>query len=103
MNKITTATRISPSAEISSKTQVGTDSLVADSTRIDERCSVKRSAIGAHCVIGRNVKISSSVIMDHVEIKDDVKLDGCIVCNNARILERSQLKDCEVGGGYVVE
>ncbi|CAG8774635.1 785_t:CDS:2, partial [Gigaspora rosea] len=31
-----------------------------------------------------------------------VKLDGCVVCNGAKIMEKSQLKDCEVGGGYVV-
>jgi hypothetical protein len=33
---------------------------------------------------------------------NSVKLDGCVVCNNAKIMEKSVLKDCEVGGGYVV-
>ncbi|KAF0378179.1 nucleotide-diphospho-sugar transferase [Gigaspora margarita] len=94
--------RVSPSAEINSKAQVGSDSLVGDDTKIDERTSIKRSTIGTHCAIGKNVKISNSILMDNIVIEDNVKLDGCVVCNGAKIMEKSQLKDCEVGGGYVV-
>nr|CAG8529200.1 12348_t:CDS:2 [Entrophospora candida] len=70
MTKIRTETRVSQSAVISPKTQVGSDSLVGDDTKIDDRTSIKRSTIGTHCVIGKNVKISNSVIMDHVIIED---------------------------------
>ncbi|RHZ81079.1 hypothetical protein Glove_123g40 [Diversispora epigaea] len=95
--------RISPSAEIRTRTQVGSDSLIGDDTKIDERTPIKRSTIGAHCIIGKNSKISNSIIMDHVIIEDNVKIDGCTICNGAKIMEKSQLKDCIVGGGFIVE
>lgn len=57
-------------AEIAPRTQVGNDSVVGEYTKIDERSSVKKSCVGAHCVIGKNVKIANSVIMDHVVIHD---------------------------------
>ena len=57
-------------AEIAPRTQVGNDSVVGEYTKIDERSSVKKSCVGAHCVIGKNVKIANSVIMDHVVIDD---------------------------------
>jgi len=50
--------------------QVSTDSRVAASVRVGERTSIKKSAVGPHCVIGKNVKISGCIIMDHVEVKD---------------------------------
>ncbi|CAG8500384.1 10957_t:CDS:10 [Diversispora eburnea] len=64
-------------AEIRMRTQVGSDSLVGDDTKIDERTPIKRSTIGAHY--------------------------GCTICNGAKIMEKSQLKDCIVGGGFIVE
>lgn len=103
--------------------------MIGEYTKIDERSSVKKSCVGAHCVIGKNVKIANSVIMDHVVIGDkwvyllyfkekkslcnmwfnslmfsfSVKIDGCIICNNANIQEKAYLKDCDVAGGYIVE
>lgn len=35
-----------------------------------ERSNVKKSVVGRHCVIGRNVKILGCVIMDFVTIGD---------------------------------
>ncbi|CAG8514590.1 18630_t:CDS:10 [Acaulospora morrowiae] len=101
LTKISNDARVSASAEVGPKTQVGSDSLVGDDTKI-ENASIKRSTIGAHCVIGKNVKISNSILMDNVTVEDNVKIDGCVICCGAKIMERAQLKDCEVGGGYVV-
>ncbi|KAJ3314863.1 hypothetical protein HDV04_005284 [Boothiomyces sp. JEL0838] len=98
-----TPSTVPQATEISPKTQVGSDSLIGESTRIDERCSVKRSVIGNHVKIGKNCKISNSVIMDYVNIEDGVKLDNCVVCQSAKILTKSELKDCEVSGKYVVD
>lgn len=50
--------------------QISADSQVAASTRVGDRTSVKKSVIGTHCVIGKNVKISGCVIMDYVVIND---------------------------------
>ncbi|KAG0171193.1 Eukaryotic translation initiation factor 2B, subunit 3 gamma, 58kDa [Apophysomyces sp. BC1015] len=95
--------RVPSSAEVAPKTQVGNDSIIGEYTKIDERSSVKKSCVGAHCVIGKNVRIANSVIMDHVVISDNAKVDGCVICNNAKILEKVSLKDCEVAGEYVVK
>ncbi|CAG8469236.1 7970_t:CDS:2 [Paraglomus occultum] len=103
MAKSVTDTRVATTAVVNQKTQVGADSLIGEETKIDERTSIKRSIVGSHCIIGKNVKITNSIIMDNVVIEDNVKLDVCIVCNNARIMEKSILKDCEVGAGYVVQ
>lgn len=47
--------------------------------------------------------------MDYVSIEDGygyfdarAKLDNVVVCIRAKIGMRSQLKDCEIGGGCVV-
>ncbi|KAI9594461.1 nucleotide-diphospho-sugar transferase, partial [Syncephalis fuscata] len=96
------STRVHASAEIDAKTQIGPDSLVGEGTRMDERCSVKRSVIGGHCQIGKNVKIVNSILMDNVSLEDNVKLDGCVICQNGKVLERATLKDCTVGAHVVV-
>ncbi|KAI9310687.1 nucleotide-diphospho-sugar transferase [Dichotomocladium elegans] len=96
-------TRVPATAEVAPKTQVGNDSMIGEHTKIDERSSVKKSCVGAHCVIGKNVKIANSVIMDNVVIADNAKVDGCIICNNAKVLEKAVLKDCDVAAEYVVK
>lgn len=62
--------RMSPSADISPKGGVGSDSMVGDFTKLGEKSSVKRSVIGSNVIIGKNVKISSCIIMDNVTIDD---------------------------------
>lgn len=62
--------RMSPSAEISPKGGVGSDSMVGDFTKLGEKSSVKRSVIGSNVTIGKNVKISNCIIMDNVTIDD---------------------------------
>lgn len=94
--------RVHKTAEISSKTQVGNDSMVGEGSRVGDRCSVKKSVIGKHCTIGKNVKIVNSVLMDHITIQDNCKLEGVIVCSNAYIQENAALKDCEVGYSFTV-
>ncbi|KAJ3320888.1 hypothetical protein HDV06_004784 [Boothiomyces sp. JEL0866] len=84
-----TPSTVPQATEISTKTQVGSDSLIGESTRIDERCSVKRSAR-----IAKSATQSSWII---------VKLDSCVVCQSAKILSKAELKDCEISGKYVVE
>lgn len=60
---------------IDSKAQVSTDSIVGFSTKVGERTNVKKSVVGRHCVIGRNVRINGCVIMDFVVVGD-----GCDPC-----------------------
>ncbi|XJO71589.1 hypothetical protein BDV3_001075 [Batrachochytrium dendrobatidis] len=97
-----TESRVQASAEVNAKAQVGHDSLVGEGTKIDERCSVKKSVIGNHCKIGKNVKITNSIIMDYVHIEDGVKIDESVVCNNAKVGAHALLKDCRVGAEQIV-
>ncbi|PIA19469.1 hypothetical protein COEREDRAFT_35941, partial [Coemansia reversa NRRL 1564] len=97
VTRISTGGRTDDSAKLAQQTQVGSDSMVGPSSQLGERCSVKRSVVGAHCIIGRDVKIVNSVIMDHVTIGDGVKLESCVICKLANIGSNAQLKSCEVG------
>jgi hypothetical protein len=63
-------TRVAPTVETSDKTQIGMDSMVGEGTKMGDRCSVKKSVIGAHCTIGKNVKIVNSIILDYVTLED---------------------------------
>ncbi|KAI8873306.1 hypothetical protein GQ42DRAFT_176544 [Ramicandelaber brevisporus] len=94
--------RVAPSAEVSQRTTIGQDSMVGRATKISERCSIKKSIVGPHCVLGKGVKISNSVIMNHVTIEDGVVLNNCVVCANAKIMTKSTLTDCDVATGTVV-
>ncbi|KAH9264961.1 hypothetical protein BASA83_011552 [Batrachochytrium salamandrivorans] len=100
--KNSTDVRVQASSEVSAKTQVGQDSLVGEGSKIDERCSVKKSVIGNHCTIGKNVKLTNSIIMDYVHIEDNVKIEESIICSNAKIGRRAMLKDCRVGAMQIV-
>ncbi len=70
MTKSVTVQRVPTSAEVSSSTQIGPDSLVGRGSKIGDKCTVKKSIIGSHCNIGKNVKITNSVIMDYVVLED---------------------------------
>ncbi|KAG8713121.1 hypothetical protein FRC09_019068 [Ceratobasidium sp. 395] len=69
------------------------DSLIPASVTVGERASIKRSVIGEHCRIGKNVKITGCVVMDHVEIAEG---------RQCQIGERANLKECELETGYRV-
>lgn len=84
------------------KVIIGADSLVGENTKIDERCNVKKSVIGANCILGKFVTVVNSIIMNNVKIEDGVRLDGCIVCVNCVIGSKSKLKNCCISGGYEV-
>jgi translation initiation factor eIF-2B subunit gamma len=94
---------IHPTANIHQRSQVGSDSLVGEGVTIGEKCSIKWSNIGKHCVISDRVKITNSVIMDYVNIKEGCNVQGCIVCSNAHIGEGCVIKGCQVGQGFTVK
>ncbi|XP_039127768.1 translation initiation factor eIF-2B subunit gamma [Dioscorea cayenensis subsp. rotundata] len=93
---------VHPSAELGSKTTVGPQCMLAEGSKLGDKCSVKRSVIGRHCRIGSNVKIVNTVVMNHVTIEDGCLVQGSIICSNVHLQERCVLKDCQVGAGYVV-
>ncbi|KAJ3128205.1 hypothetical protein HK098_004951 [Nowakowskiella sp. JEL0407] len=95
--------KVSETAEVDSSTQIKNDILVGNSTKIGQRCTIKKCIIGAHCNIGNNVKLVNCVIMDHVLVADGAKMEGCIVSNNVKVNGKVQLKDCEVAANYDFE
>ncbi|KAJ4824120.1 hypothetical protein Tsubulata_008869 [Turnera subulata] len=93
---------IHPSAQLGSKTTVGSHCMLGEGSQMGDKCSVKRSVIGPHCRIGSNVKIANSVIMNHVTIGDGCSIQGSIICSNVQLQERAVLRNCQVGEGFVV-
>ncbi|KAJ7540169.1 hypothetical protein O6H91_10G003800 [Diphasiastrum complanatum] len=93
---------IHPTAEIGSKTTVGPQCMVGDGSKLGDKCSVKKSIVGRHCRIGSNVKIINSVVMNHVTVEDGCLIQGSVICSNVHLQERANLKDCQVGAGYII-
>ena len=50
--------------------KISPNSIIGESTQIDERASIKDSIVGRHCVLGKMVKIVRCVILDHCVIGD---------------------------------
>lgn len=62
-----------PSPGVDHSAQIGGDVMIGDSSRVGERTTIKRSVVGAHCIIGKHVRVVNSVLMDHVQLAD-----GCV-------------------------
>ncbi|WVF69850.1 hypothetical protein IAT40_004631 [Kwoniella sp. CBS 6097] len=89
-----------PAPAISPAAQISPDSLIGEGTRVGERASIKKCIIGRHCVIGKNAKLTGCVLWDFVTVEENTRIENTIICSNARIGEKSQIKDCEFGTGF---
>jgi ADP-glucose pyrophosphorylase len=78
-------------SNIDLKAQVSADSLVSSTTRVGERTSIKKSLIGRHCVIGKNVRLSNVIVWDFVNIADG---SVCESCKQRLAVSRSSLSNC---------
>lgn len=92
------------------KAQISSNSAWSESSRIGEGSIVAKSSVGQHCIVGKNVKIINSIIMEHVQLGDwyepfyslrrahiveRVKVENCILSRHTKVGEKTQLKDCE--------
>ncbi|KAK3053130.1 Translation initiation factor eIF-2B subunit gamma [Extremus antarcticus] len=78
--------KVHPSAQLDQQTRVSLeDSLIAENVKLGFRSNVKESVIGAGCEIGKNVRITRSLLMEGVVVGDGCVLVGCIVGRRARI------------------
>ncbi|PPS04176.1 hypothetical protein GOBAR_AA16489 [Gossypium barbadense] len=93
---------IGPSPKLGTKTTVGPNCRLGEGSEMGDKCQVKRSIIGRHCRIGSHVKAVNSVVMNHVTIGDGCIIQGSVICSNVQLQERVELKDCQVGAGFVV-
>ncbi|XP_077132924.1 translation initiation factor eIF2B subunit gamma [Ranitomeya variabilis] len=91
--------RVHPTADITDKHMVGTDSKIGEQTRIGEKTSVKHSLVGSNCIIKERVKITNCIIMNGVTIQESCTLQGSVICNKAVIHSGADIKDCLVGSG----
>lgn len=91
--------RVHPTADITDKLMVGTDSMIGEQTKIGEKTSVKHSLVGAKCVIQERVKITNCIIMNGVTIQDSCILQGSVICSKAVIHIGADIKDCLLGSG----
>jgi len=89
-------------ALIDQKAQISTDTIIGDSTKIDERTSIKKSVIGRHCTIGKMVKIVGCVLLDHCIVEDGAKLEGSVLGKNTRVGVKAELLRCVTQAGYEV-
>jgi len=87
---------------IDQKAQISTDSIIGDSTRVEERTSIKKSVIGRHCIVGKMTKVVGCVILDHCVIGDGAKLEGCILGKNTKIGSKAELVKCVTRAGYEI-
>ncbi|KAJ8507914.1 hypothetical protein ONZ45_g9758 [Pleurotus djamor] len=87
---------------IDQKAQISPDSMIAASTKVEERTSIKKSIIGKHCVISRMAKIVGCVILDHCVVAEGAKLDGCILGKGTKVGAKADLVRCVTQSGYDV-
>ncbi|KAI6661641.1 hypothetical protein LOD99_13514 [Oopsacas minuta] len=70
---------------------VGKETYIGECSRIDEGCSLKKSIIGVHVILGKNVKVSNSIILERVVIEDNCQIINSIQ-NQLLSLENQILK-----------
>ncbi|KAF7361967.1 UDP-3-O-[3-hydroxymyristoyl] glucosamine N-acyltransferase [Mycena venus] len=90
-------------ALIDQKAQISSDTIIGDSTKVDERTSIKKSVIGRHCTIGKMAKIVGCVLLDHCVVEDGAKLDGCVLGKNTKVGAKAELVRCVTQAGYEVD
>uniref|UniRef100_A0A8C1LIV3 Translation initiation factor eIF2B subunit gamma n=1 Tax=Cyprinus carpio TaxID=7962 RepID=A0A8C1LIV3_CYPCA len=94
---------IHPSAVVSERSLVGSDSIIGPSCQISDKTSIKRSNVGTSSIIKEKVKITNSIIMNGVTIEEGCNIQGSVICNNAMIGRGADMKYCLVGSGQRIE
>nr|XP_055057770.1 translation initiation factor eIF-2B subunit gamma [Misgurnus anguillicaudatus]XP_055057771.1 translation initiation factor eIF-2B subunit gamma [Misgurnus anguillicaudatus] len=94
---------VHPTAAVSERSLVGSDSIIGAYCQISDKTSIKRSTIGASTTIKEKVKITNSIVMNGVTIEEGCNIQGSVICNNAVIGRGADIKYCLVGSGQRVE
>ena len=93
---------LAPGVVLGNKATVSSGCTVGSDSTLGDKCSVKRSVIGRGCALGANVKIINSVLMDNCHIAENCHVQNSIVSSGCTLHAGSQVKDCQLGPGYVV-
>ncbi|XP_039877707.1 translation initiation factor eIF-2B subunit gamma [Simochromis diagramma] len=94
---------VHPSADISERCQMGSDSIIGAVCHIADKTSIKRSTIGNFTTVKEKVKVTNSIIMHGVTIEEGCNIQGSVICSNAVIGRGADLKYCLVGNGQHIE
>ncbi|KAM9322420.1 translation initiation factor eIF2B subunit gamma [Pholidichthys leucotaenia] len=94
---------VHPSAVISERCQMGSDSVIGASCKVEDKTSIKRSTIGNSTTVKEKVKVASSIIMHSVTIEEGCNIQGSVICSNAVIGRGADLRYCLVGNGQRIE
>lgn len=94
---------VHPSAVISERCQMGSDSIIGALCQIADKTSIKRSTIGNSTTVKEKVKVANSIIMHGVTIEEGCNIQGSVICSNAVIGRGADLKYCLVGNGQRIE
>uniref|UniRef100_A0A8C6U2P0 Translation initiation factor eIF2B subunit gamma n=1 Tax=Neogobius melanostomus TaxID=47308 RepID=A0A8C6U2P0_9GOBI len=94
---------VHPSAFVSERCQMGSDSIIGEKCQIADKTSIKRATIGNYTAIKEKVKVANSIIMHHVTIEEGCNIQGSVICSNAVIGRGADLKYCLVGNGQRIE
>ncbi|XP_056277083.1 translation initiation factor eIF-2B subunit gamma [Pseudoliparis swirei] len=94
---------VHPSAVISERCQMGSDSIIGALCQIADKTSIKRSTIGNSTTVKEKVKVTNSIIMHGVTIEEGCNIQDCVICSHAVIGRGADLKYCLVGSGQRIE
>lgn len=94
---------IHPTAVVSERSLVGSDSIIGPSCQISDKTSIKRSNVGTSTAIKEKVKITNSIIMNGVTIEEGCNIQGSVICSHAVIGRGADIKYCLVGSGQRVD
>uniref|UniRef100_A0A665UIB8 Translation initiation factor eIF2B subunit gamma n=1 Tax=Echeneis naucrates TaxID=173247 RepID=A0A665UIB8_ECHNA len=94
---------VHPSAAISERCQMGSDSIIGAQCQVADKTSIKRSTIGNSTIVKEKVKVTNTIIMHGVTIEEGCNIQGSVICSNAVIGRGADLKYCLVGNGQRIE
>ncbi|GLD49021.1 translation initiation factor eIF-2B subunit gamma [Lates japonicus] len=69
---------VHPSAVISERCQMGSDSIIGAQCQVADKTSIKRSTIGNSTIVKEKVKVTNSIVMHGVTIEEGCNIQGSI-------------------------
>ena len=94
---------VDPTVVIGGKSAIGPGCIVGPGTSFGEKCSVKRSVVGAGCHVGNGVRLVNCVVMNRATIEDGATVQGSVVGPRAVIGAGASLRECLVEAEFEVE
>lgn len=65
--------------------------------------TIKQSSIGNNVTIGKNSKLTSTVVLDNAEISDNITIDYSVIGENSKICSYSKIKNSVIGDNEKID